>query len=247
MTNDFNEVHRNERDKRIVLDLEKHIYKVDEIIDCDSVTNVVGSCFTPFDADYWAARKATAACPAEVIKAQWEEKARIARELGTELHARIEKHYLGEAPSPEALSEKAFNLFRKFAAEHPLTPYRTEWTIFSEEHRLAGTLDFLAINDNGKFHIYDWKRSTKVVDASGLPNLANYGKFAHAPIPHVPDTTYHHYALQLSFYRHILAEKYGILVESAHLGVFHPELDRYYLVKVPYLHDEVKSLLQLRL
>lgn len=246
MIRDFNNINRHERDSRVCLEHADHRYVVDGSIICDSVTNVVSSCFTPFDADYWAARKATPECPPEVIKARWEEKARIARELGTELHARIERHYLGLPATGEAMSEKAFGLFMKFAAEHHLKPYRTEWTIFSEDHQLAGTLDFLAFDGN-KFRIYDWKRSTKVVDAAGQPNLANYGKYARNPISHLPDTTYHHYALQLSFYRHILADKYGIEAESAHLGVFHPDLDRYHLVEVPYLHDEVEALLRLRL
>lgn len=136
--------------------------------------------------------------------------------------------------------------FMAFAADHSLTPYRSEWPIFSRRYRIAGTLDFLA-HDGEKFEIYDWKRSTKVCDAFSRPLLTNYGKYAFAPIRHIPDTTYHHYALQLSFYRYMLATEYDIEVSACHLGVFHPDMASYHLVDVPYLRDEVITILNSRL
>lgn len=245
MTNNYNEANSHPRDSRIVFEPVEHRYIVDGTIDCESVTTVVSNCFSKFDADYWAARKATPTCTAEMLKAQWEAKAAQARDLGTQLHERIERHYLGYEPDAEAINERAFNHFLRFAAVNELHPYRTEWPIFSAPYHLAGTLDFLGF-DGGKFEIYDWKRSTKVVDAFGRPNTANFGKFGLAPVSNLPDTSYYHYALQLSMYRYILALEYGIEVAACHLGVFHPELNDYHVVDVPYLLDEVKAILSLR-
>lgn len=244
---DYNIANAHARDRRIAFDVDTHTYTVDGQLRCDSVTELVEACFEQFDADYWSARKATPTHTAEQIKAEWAAKGEEARRLGTQLHACIESYYLdGHAPDAPG-DARALSHFLAFAAEHPLTPFRSEWRIFSERYRLAGTLDFLAV-DNGHYIIYDWKRSNRVVDpATGLPATASYGKCALAPIDSLPDTVYQHYALQLSFYRRILAEEYGIAVDACRLGVFHPGLPTYYLVEVPYLADEVDTILRSRL
>lgn len=245
MTENCNLKNKHQRDSRIAFEPTEHKYIVDGEVECESVTNIVADCFSKFDADYWAERKATAQCTPAMLKQQWEAKAHAARELGTQLHSRIERHYLGYEPEAEALGERAFRHFLRFASERPLMPYRTEWAIFSKPYRVAGTLDFLAY-DGHKFEIYDWKRSTKVVDKWGRPILDNYGKYGLPPVQNIPDTTYHHYALQLSLYRYILLAEYGIEVSACHLGVFHPDMASYHVVDVPYLPDEVKAILSLR-
>ena len=247
----YNDLHAHPRDSRIHFDAAAHTYLADMAdgskLACDSVTTIVEDFFEKFDADYWAARKATYDRPAEVIKAEWEAKGRIARELGTQLHDRIERHYLGMQIEPEAMSDPAFLNFITFAKQRHLVPYRSEWRIFSERYHIAGTLDFLAFDGN-VFEIYDWKRSSKIVTADGSPIRDNrYGKYAKAPIAHIPDCTFHHYALQLSLYRYLLALEYGIEVSAGHLGTFHPDYDRPYVVDMPYYKDEVKTILATRL
>lgn len=248
--NDYNAANAHPRDRRIVFDADSHTYTVDGDVVCDSVTQLVSACFEQFDADLWAARKADAGRSAEQIKAEWAAKGQAAHDLGTRMHACIESFYLnGQLPqlSPDELATLGLRHFGAFAREVSLTPFRSEWVIFSKRYRLAGTLDFLAYN-NGRLEIYDWKRSNRVVDPyTGAPNTTCYGKYGLAPISNVPDTTFHHYALQLSFYRHILAEEYGIEVAGCHLGVFHPSLPSYYLVDVPYLANEVRAILNSRL
>ena len=51
----------------------------------------------------------------------------------------------------------------------------------------------------------------------------------------------------MSVYRRILEEKYGLRISAGHLGVFHPDYDRYWVVDVPYLADEVESILNARM
>lgn len=247
----YNDEHRHQRDSRILFDAVRHMYTAigtdGRQTLCESVTTVVEDLFDKFDADYWARRKATPGRPADVLKAEWEAKGRAAREKGTRMHDRIERHYLGEEPDEEALADGAFRNFLRFAEKIQLRPYRSEWRIFSEKYRIAGTLDFLAFDGSG-FAIWDWKRSSKIVDCDGCPITEDrYGKHAHAPIWHIPDTVYHHYALQLSLYRYILESEYGIFAASGHLGNFHPDYDRPYVVDVPYLRDEVQAILAARL
>lgn len=247
----YNEKNAHRRDCRIRFEPESHTYSAvdaDGVADviCDSVTTVVEGLFAQFDADYWAARKATAECSAEELKAMWARRGEEARNKGTELHDRIERYYLGEAPDAEALADRAFRNFLAFAAEVRLTPYRSEWRIFSERARLAGTLDFLAF-DGDKYEIYDWKRSSKLVDAAGrVVDTDRYGRHAFAPVEHVPDTTFHHYALQVSLYRYILETEYGIEVAAGHLGTFHPDYDRPYVIDLPYMRREAEIIVNSR-
>lgn len=238
---DYNSINAHERDRMISFDAANHLYTSGNIT-FKSVTTLVDECFEKFDADYWAERAARKqGLTPSVIKAQWESKAERARNLGTIMHNKIERYYLGEEPE----SDETFRLFEQFANDVKLSPYRTEWAIFDEESRIAGTLDFLHFA-NGDYVIYDWKRSDKIID-NGTPVKTNrYNKTALSPISHIPDTTYWHYALQISIYRYILEKNYDINVKSGHLVVLHPSNPTYYVVNVPYLRDEVETLLRMQ-
>ena len=243
---DFNQANSHPRDARIHFDAPTHTYFIEaeggQHIPCDSVTTVIENCFEQFDAEKWAQRKATPTHTAEQILAEWARKGEEARDAGTLMHDRIERYYLGIELEDEAYDDESFCRFLKFTERYNLKPYRSEWRIYSEKYRIAGTLDFLAYDD-GVFEIYDWKRSAKIVDAYGNPNLNNFGKYAFAPLGNLPDTTFHHYALQVSLYRYILETEYDIVVADGHLGTFHPAYDRPYVVEMPYLRDEVIALL----
>ena len=243
----FNDCNRHLRDGLISFDPSQHVYRFGEE-EFESVTTVVENLFAKFDARAAALRKCGGdERKAEMLMAEWEAKGQQARDLGTLMHDRIERHYLGESPDSEALTDETFTRFLRFAAERPLKPYRSEWRIFSEQFKIAGTLDFLSVTPEGEFEIYDWKRSTKVVDADGHIIDNSYHRTADYPLGGLADTTFNHYALQVSIYRFILAEHYGINVSRAYLGVFHPDMPRHYCVTLPYLRNEVDKLLNHRL
>lgn len=158
------------------------------------------------------------------------------------MHERIERYYLGEDTLDDT---DALRLFRLFAANNRLYPYRTEWRIYHEDYDLAGTLDFLERTPDGTFNIYDWKRSKKLIEADGriICESPYHTKGLH-PVGHLPDTSYWHYALQLSIYKFILEERYGIRVSQLKLGVFHPSYSMPWIVPLPYLHTEVRAILR---
>lgn len=242
----YNQRNCHPRDCRLQFIPETHTYLVDGA-EFDSVTTVVEGLFEQFDAEYWAERKATPGHTKEMILREWAAKGERARNLGTEMHDRIERYYLGE-PVQQWMDDATFLRFAAFACDVRLRPARTEWRIFHEEARLAGTLDMLAFSADGNLQIWDWKRSSKVVGPSGLPITENaYGKTAYEPVGNLPDTVFHHYALQVSIYRRILEEKYRLHIASCHLGVFHPDYDRYWVVDIPYLAEEVDAVFEARM
>ncbi len=235
----YNELNRHARDSQLHFDGDSHTYT------CHGrrfkpVSTVVESCFEQFDADYWAARKAPdMGMTPEAVKAMWERNGEKARNLGTQMHEKIERYYLGLLND----TDDTYRLFSQFTQQHELTPYRTEWAIYDEDSGVAGTLDFLNLKD-GVFTIYDWKRSNKIIVNGEPEKVSRWGKRAFAPIAHIPDTTYWHYALQLSFYRYILEKHYGINVSHSRLAVLHPDYNRPYVVDVPYLKDEVVAIMR---
>lgn len=250
---DCNVRNAHERDPYLSFDAASHTYRLGSQ-EMKSVTTLVEECFPQFDAPYWAARKALkeGVDPQEILD-RWAREATRARDLGTLMHSRIEEYYISLSRVPDHPvhptgtegDTDSYRLFRMFAANNRLHPYRTEWRIYHEDYGVAGTLDFLERTPAGTFNIYDWKRSKKLVDARDGRIIASspYRATGLQPIGHLPDTSYWHYALQLSIYRFILQERYGIEVSDMKLGVFHPSYSTPWIVEVPYLRDETLRVL----
>ncbi|MBO5633195.1 MAG: hypothetical protein J5965_29400, partial [Aeriscardovia sp.] len=118
-----NDLNAHHRDSRLVFDEAAHLYTIDGDR-YESVTTIVEQCFEIFDADKWAAIKAAQLGRSpEDLKAEWEAKGLEARTLGTEMHAKIERYYLG----CENESDATYRLFEQFEEQYRLQPYRTEW------------------------------------------------------------------------------------------------------------------------
>lgn len=197
------------------------------------------------------------------IKTQWKARGKEATTAGTLLHATIEAFYNQELDhAQEDQEDKAHTQELAQLAQHTqsvefqqflafdemrkctfptLEPYRTEWTIFDESLRLAGSVDMLFRDTStNELWIYDWKRCKEI---------RKYNPWQNAITPeleHLPDTNYWHYALQLNTYRTILERKYGVHVAGMCLVVFHPNQTNYQRIKVPRL-EEVTACLESRL
>lgn len=237
----YNEINTHSRDKHIKFDADNHRYTFgnDELM---SVTTLVENFFPKFDADYWAQKKSRElGVSADSLKEKWDRLGKEASRLGTVMHERIERYYLGEDAGDDG---EAFSMFRHFAFAVKLYPYRTEWRIYLEDYGVAGTLDFLEHTPDGHYNIYDWKRSKRLVDNSGRTITKNsFGARGLGPLNHLDDVAYWHYALQLSIYRLILEMRYDIKVSGMKLGVFHPENPLAYVIDVPYLRNEALILI----
>lgn len=134
--------------------------------------------------------------------------------------------------------------FIQYAKAFPdLKPYRTEWMIYHEELKLAGSIDMVYENPDGSLMIYDWKRCKDIAKSN------SFNKYAVTEcINNLPDTNYWHYSLQLNTYKAIIEAKYGKKVTSLYLVRLHPDNPKktYELIKVPNLQDEIAELFDLR-
>jgi hypothetical protein len=131
--------------------------------------------------------------------------------------------------------------FLDFLRDYPLlVPYRTEWLVFHEEQKLAGSIDMTYIDlDTGDLLIYDWKRAKHIPPGTEVC----FGKYAtHPLLSHLPDTNFWHYALQLNTYRAILEKKYGKTVRELCLIRLHPNHGSYERIPLPDLQETIDVL-----
>jgi len=130
--------------------------------------------------------------------------------------------------------------FLNFVKDYPdLTPYRTEWTVYNEDIKIAGSIDMVYENPDGTLSIYDWKRSKNIT------RINNFNKFATNPIIcHLPDSNFWHYALQLNTYKAILEQKYDKKIKDMFLVRLHPDAEEknYELIELPELTREINDL-----
>jgi ATP-dependent exoDNAse (exonuclease V) beta subunit len=153
-------------------------------------------------------------------------------------HIQLLDHY--KSINDTVTRRPEWSYFLKFVEDHPdMKPYRTEWMIFDEDVKLAGSIDMVYENPDGTLSIYDWKRAKEITKDN------NWKKYAINPIiGQIPDTNYWHYALQLNTYRHILETKYGKKVTNLCLVRIHPDNPEktYELLPVPILTKEMNNL-----
>ena len=262
----------HERDSQIKFYARGHKYEIksDPNSKYTSVTTWNHKHFPKFDADAviqnifnskgWGPDHKYWGQTSEQIKASWKSNGDAVSGAGTSLHERIEnfmndkrfdfvythKHlyevYKGDYT--EADPQVEWEYFLHFIGDHPeLKPYRTEWMIYDEDLKLAGSIDMVYENPDGTLTIYDWKRSKEI------SKVNNWNKFALNPlICHMPDTNFWHYALQLNTYKAILERKYGKTVTKLCLVRLHPDAKEqtYELLEVPFLTKEISDLFEER-
>ena len=129
----------------------------------------------------------------EQIKEKWNTNKDSVANAGTDLHYEIEcfmnnkklkkyeykhedliKHYDTTCDKLNPIQETLeWQYFINFIKDTPnLKPYRTEWTVYNEDVKIAGSIDMVYENPDGTLSIYDWKR------AKNITRINTFNKFA---------------------------------------------------------------------
>ena len=240
-------LNRHIRDSSIVFDKDTHSYCVNGDLYRDSITSFVKTFFDDFNAqsvldknyDRWQEQghRIYNFMTKEEILNYWSEKSRVALVLGDKLHNNIENFYNKQVYEKEFLAKSHFLSFEREHSQYNV--YRTEWVIYDDYHKIAGTLDML-YEKNDKFYLYDWKRVRDI-------KRSKYFKKALHTIDHISDNNYWRYSLQLNMYRYILKLCYDIEVEGMFLVSFHEDNTEYKKIPVECLEKEINAMLQYRL
>jgi ATP-dependent exoDNAse (exonuclease V) beta subunit len=250
----------------------KYIITCDPDSKYTSVTTWCHSHFPHFDADEvinnmmkgknWKEGHKYWGLTADEIKAKWSENGNSVAGAGTDLHYEIEcfnndkrfqfsysnkelyEIYMIDFKDKIDVMPIEWGYFLNFVRDNPtLIPYRTEWTIYDEDIKIAGSIDMVYENPDGTLSIYDWKR------AKNITRINNFNKFAISQaICHLPDSNFWHYALQLNTYKVILEQKYEKKVKDLYLVRLHPDAEEknYELIKLPDLTKDIIDLLKER-
>ena len=253
-------VNAHPRDARITFDEASHTYTIDGSREgWISCTQFIHTFFEEFDADAiiqkmmaskkWPESKYYG-LSADEIKAQWAASGTEASSAGTRMHLDIEHHYNadpvgnlagdGYTPQPGPEWDHFLRYEKRWRQKHDFTPFRTEWLVFKEDIKLAGSIDMLYKKPDGTLAIYDWKRAKEIKFENPYQNGLS-------PLDHLPDTNYWHYSLQLNIYRRILEELYGIVVSEMALVILHPNNSSYKVIMLNRMDDEVTAMFTQRL
>jgi hypothetical protein len=266
-------VNAHPHDKNIVFYEPTHKYTIltDPDSNYTSVTTWNHSHFPKFDADKviqnmmkgrnWNPKNKYWGMTPDEIKDQWSNNGASVSGAGTDMHFEIEcfmnnpnvmtpythndlyQDYLKTATNHNDKTLE-WKYFIEYVRDHPdLTPYRTEWTIYDEELKLAGSIDMVYEKPNGTLVIYDWKRAKEITAVN------KYNQYAITDcISQYSDSNFWHYSLQLNTYKAILESKYGKKVTELCLVRLHPDAEEktYELIPLPDLSNDIKTLFELR-
>ena len=206
-------------DDDIILLEPEHKYKLksDPGFEFKSVTTLAAEYFEPFDGPA-IAKNLVANYPkymgrevSELID-EWD----AARDFGIKVHNEIDLFLKDSVLPEESRSINAIDWLKKYQMKSEITIH-SEVRIYSKELNLAGTIDILAHDARtNKYEIIDWKTS-KSIDKMSFDNKMG----THQITSHLMDCKFVHYSMQLSFYRYLLEEYYGLKINNqliAHLN-----------------------------
>lgn len=177
----------------------------------------------------------------EEIKNEWEKSRTDGANRGTEAHLMMELWMNSE---PCRISDTEVQTGLKFVRDQLIPiqclPYRTEWEIWADDEKLAGSIDMVGVLSDGSFVIIDWKRC-KHLDHDVV---SKFGKTMKSPLSHLHDCSGCRYTLQLSIYAWILEKYYNMKISGLALCSLHP--DHPFHTWMPYLKVEVEYLMEQR-
>ena len=226
-------------DPDISLRKDTHVYNLSSRTDISftSVTTFVDQFFEKFDAQK-IANKLVNSHPkylgktVESLLGDWE----MARQHGTNVHQEIEDWIKKDIQPIEAQSIAGVRWIKDYKKIGNIE-LLSEVIVYSIELGIAGTLDLLALNKNtNQYEIIDWKTSKKI---SKEPFNRKVG--IKPETKSIMDCNYYHYALQLSLYRYILEEFYGLVVRDQLIAHLKDDFARG--IVVPYMRKEIIKML----
>lgn len=247
-------LNRHTRDTRISFEEIEHKYTIDgDSVNFTSTTTFIKKFFSEFDADgilgkmvrFGTFKKKYGDKTPDEVKLEWKQCGAEAAQRGTRLHKYIEDFYNAQETAREQVADldKEVGYFYNFLKSTQLTPYRTEWYIFDERSKIAGSIDMVfQVDPAGAPHkvaIYDWKCSKEI-------KVANRYEKGKSPVAHLDNCNFNHYSLQLNMYKYIIEKYYGLEVVDMNLVVIHKNHVDFFLVNIKDMQKEIVSMLDVR-
>ena len=222
-------------DTDIILDKESHEYRLtsDTGFSFTSVTTLIGQHFEPFNAleiatDLVENNRKYSGRTVEGLIEEW----RQTGIHGTFVHEEIEDYINDGSPPTDSKSIAGIDWLEgyKMKSDIEIIPERI---IYSTDLKIAGTVDVLAYDRvKDYYEIIDWKTS------KAIKTVPYYGKMGTTiQTNNIQDCSFNQYALQLSLYRYLLEEYYGLTINNQIIAHLKEDGVRGYVA--PYMRDTI--------
>lgn len=238
----FNQRNSHHRDTDIRFDNQTQQYTCSNQT-LDNLKFFISTLFPNFDKTKYLERgKRETNQDYDTILKQWREKAEKTKQQERELRSNIDYWFR----TGHVLSDRSFVLFKEFANNQGIFPFRTNWHIYDLDTRIAGSVDLATQNIDGALILYALTTRSHIID-NGLPIKNNEDDItAKEPISNIPDTLYYRFAMELNMLKYILEKHYGYTVRELRLGVFNKSNSKPYILRMPILKSETDKLIELR-
>lgn len=248
------------RDQRITFDEEHHVYHVDGEAYTKSVSGVVHDSFPVFDAprvidsnfQSWSENKKSPyhnfikycrycmqlddATIKQELARVWNMFGSERADYGTSIHLSAELFLNNAARKDDSEEYTQFMFWVTIIKPKTWEPYRTEWSVFCDDCRVAGQIDSLWYDVETKEYIMvDWKC------VESLPRFDPFGKKGLPPFEGLPNTNFGHYTVQQNAYAWILRRHYGIDVKRMLLLQVHHTLNAPEVHELKDIRDAVET------
>ena len=231
----------NINDNLILLNKENHTYSLkNSNIDFISVTTYISDFFEKFNQHKIAEKLVKTSAKyahlsIEEVIADWNK----LRDYGTLIHQQIEDHINGVSKASEIKAKNAVMWLTNYLENKDHDLY-VEKIIFAEDIKLAGTMDILVkLKDTDEYIIIDWKTNKKI-DTKSFRNKVGI----HPVTSNIEDCKYNVYAFQLSLYRYILEEYYGLNIKQQIIAHINDYAVNTYIP--PYYKGHMEKIAKLR-
>lgn len=181
---------------------------------------------------------------AKELAAYWSEIGKEASDAGTAMHEMLEDFVNGRMEEAAEIAANKrpgkpawpivmfLDFLDRYYPELELKPWRSELRVFMRHPVygvpvIAGSIDLVMIDKNGKYHIVDFKR---IKPSKGLLGKASASqkvfkkRNATGRFSDVEASEYNKYSAQLLTYKYILESEYGMQVASCVLLQMHPDM-----------------------
>lgn len=262
IVSDCNAEHLFERDGWLCYSSDVHRYTYRDV-PLTYVDEAVEACFPAFRSVELSQMEALRTGESVVrIRERWEAESEEALKLGRFLHRQIENllhrrpvqytfhySYVGKeyAVSRATSMSCEMNQFVRFLHDFPaLQAYRTAWVVFDEDALLAGVVDCLATDADGRFVLVDWKRSRTF----GQENEGDFvlaegnGHAVPEALSAVRDTPFGRETVHLNLLRLILVRRYHLRVDRLQVLLLHAGNASYHLLDVPMMEAATEAVLK---
>ena len=227
----------NDNNISLIEETHEYVLKTKPDLKFKSVTTLLDQLFEPFD----EVKIATKLCktspkymgmkPDQLI-AVWHK----ARDHGSLVHKEIELYLDKKIQPSEPKAKCGLNWLDRYCQGSDIEIF-TEAIVYSTELKIAGTVDILIYYKSyDVYEIIDWK-TTKAIKTESFKR--KMGK--HPITSDMMDCNFNHYALQLSMYRYLLENYYGLNVREQLIGHLQDEACRSYIT--PYYDEKISKIL----